>query len=117
MAKKKKTDGPIPPRGTRKPVTPDEGEAWPVLTADEPLEGFFARYPGYRSHLENIQRAVRYGHIALMAMKDQTTGIPVPVVVAIAPDQGGGTIFPLAKLFTANPYEELMAPVQEAVNA
>jgi hypothetical protein len=107
MAKKKKqTDG---------PVAPDEGEAWPVLTADEPLEGFFARYPGYKSHLENIQRAVRYGHIALMAMKDQATGIPTPVVVAIAPDQGGGTIYPLAKLFTANPYLELVPPVQQEV--
>lgn len=115
MAKKKKTtDGPIPPRGTRKPVTPGESEVWPVLTADEPLEGFFARYPGYRAHLENIKRAVNYGHIALMAMKDQATGIPVPVVVAIAPDEGGQAIFPLAKLFTANPYEELAAPVPEA---
>lgn len=108
MAKKKqKSDGPI---------APDEGEAWPVLTADEPLEGFFARYPGYKSHLENIQRAVRYGHIALMAMKDQATGIPIPVVVAIAPDQGDqAAIFPLAKLFTANPYLELVPPVQQEV--
>lgn len=107
MAKKKKTDGPIPPQ---------EDAPWPVFTADEPLEGFFARYPGFRSHLENIQRAVRYGHIALLAMKEQATGIPVPVVVAIAPGQGDQmNIFPLAKLFTANPYQELAAPVQEVL--
>jgi hypothetical protein len=107
MAKKKKTNG---------PVTPEESDAWPTFTADEPLEGFFARYPGYRAHLTNIQRAVRYGHIALLAMKEQATGIPVPVVVAIAPGQDNQmNIFPLAKLFTANPYEELAAPVQEVL--
>lgn len=96
------------------PISPDEGEDWPAFTADEPLEGFFARYPGYQAHLTNIQRAVRNGDIALTVLRDRQTGVPVPVVVAIAPtSKDEVTFFPLAKLFSGNPYKELVGPSDE----
>lgn len=98
------------------PITPDDSEDWPAFTAEEPLDGFFARYPGYRAHLTNIQRAVRNGDIALTVLRDRQSGVPVPVVVAIAPTaKDEVTFFPLAKLFAGNPYEELVGPFEEVV--
>lgn len=119
MAKKKqKTEGPIPPRGIRKPITPQPEDVWPPFSAGESLEGFFARYPGYQSHLNNIEQAVRYGHLAGLALRDRQTQAPVPVVVAVVPDgQGNVEFFPLARLFTGNPYEELVGPGEEDKDA
>jgi hypothetical protein len=99
---------------TEGPITPTNDETWPAFTADESLEGFFARYPGYRAHLTNIQRAVRNGDVALTVLRDRQSGVPVPVVVAIAPTaKDEVTFFPLAKLFAGNPYEELVGPFDE----
>lgn len=96
------------------PITPDDqGDEWPVFTADEPLEGFFARYPGYDAHLKNIKEAVKNKHIGLIVLRDRQTGVPVPVVAAMPTFKGQTTIYPLAKLFVANPYEELVGPADE----
>ncbi len=95
----------------------DNEETWPPFTADDPLDGFFARYPGYKSHLENIERAAHYGHLAGLVLRDRQSGAPVPVVVAVVPDsQGNVEFFPLARLFTGNPYEELIGPGEEDQN-
>jgi hypothetical protein len=95
-------------------TTSEEDADWPVFTADEPLEGFFARYPGYDGHLKNIKEAVKNKHIGLIVLRDRQTGVPVPVVAAMPRRKNGEMdIFPLAKLFVANPYEELVGPSEE----
>ena len=97
------------------PITPTEEEDWPAFTADEPLEGFFARYPGYRAHLKNLEMAARRGEMALTVVRDQKTGIPVPIVVAVVKEKKEVTFYPLAKLFAANPYQEVTGPFEEVV--
>lgn len=101
------TEGPIPPE--------TQEDAWPVFTAEEPLEGFFARYPGYDAHLKNIKLAALRGELALTVVRDRQTGVPVPIVVAVVTHKKEVTFFPLAKLFAANPYEEVTGPFEELV--
>lgn len=97
------------------PITPDQSDEWPAFTADEPLEGFFARYPGYDAHLKNIKQAVMRGEIALTVVRDRQTHVPVPIVVAVVKGKKDVTLYPLAKLFATNPYKEVTGPFEELV--
>ncbi|GIK43794.1 MAG: hypothetical protein BroJett011_76270 [Chloroflexota bacterium] len=99
------------------PMTPTNDDAWPVFTADEPLEGFFARYPGYKAHLKNLELAAHRGELALTVVRNQKTHVPVPIVVAVVRHKKKVTFFPLAKLFAMNPYEEVTGPCEEELYA
>ena len=69
---------------------------------------------GHRDNLDTIMRAARAHDLAVLECQDRATHEPVPVLVAIHLDNDGQYVFtPLARLFTGNPYAELIGPGEE----
>ena len=69
---------------------------------------------GHRNNLDTIIRAARARDLAVLECQDRLTHEPVPVLVAVHRDDEGQYIFtPLARMFTGNPYEELLGPEEE----
>ena len=70
---------------------------------------------GHRKNLDTIIRAADARDLAVLECRDRLTLAPVPVLVAVHQDDAGQYIFtPLARMFTSNPYEELLGPEEEA---
>ena len=69
---------------------------------------------GHRKNLDTIIRAATACDLAVLECQDRQTRAPVPVLVAVHQDDGGQFVFtPLARMFTGNPYEELIGPGEE----
>ena len=69
---------------------------------------------GHQKHLDTIMRAARAHDLAVLECQDRLTHAPVPVLVAVHQDDDGQYVFtPLARMFTGNPYEELLGPEEE----
>jgi len=69
---------------------------------------------GHRKNLDTILRAADARDLAVLECRDRTTHEPVPVLVAVHQDATGQYIItPLARMFTGNPYAELLGPDEE----
>ena len=67
---------------------------------------------------ETLRRAIIGGDACLMVCKDREHGSPVIAICAIKTFSGHGDtqefeFVPVAKMFTGNPYEELVTPMEE----
>jgi hypothetical protein len=70
---------------------------------------------GFYDNFNTLVRAAKNGDLRLLLCKDNKTGVPVITIVAqeeAAPNVM--QIFPLAKMFNGNPYEEI-SPIKEGV--
>lgn len=66
---------------------------------------------GYKQNFKTLLRAIKDGNAGLMECTDAKTGETVIVICAFQPcDDGMVSAVPMAKLFNANPYEELLPP-------
>lgn len=73
-----------------------------------------AIHKGHRANFETLRRACLDEHLTLMECVDKATGKPVMTLCAVE-EFGGEFLFtPFAKMFDGNPYEELVAPMEEA---
>ena len=71
---------------------------------------------GHRGNLRTIVRAARNDDLAVLECQDRVTREPVPVLVAVHRDDDGQYVFtPLARMFSGNPYAELLGPGEEEV--
>ena len=67
-----------------------------------------------KENFRTMLRAAEDGNLALMECTDAQTGESVYVACAVNPLLEGAYVFvPLAKLFSGNPYEELIPPADE----
>lgn len=64
----------------------------------------------HRKNFETLSRAFAEGSVALVDCTDMATGEQVPTICAVEFDGQTYTLKPFAKLFTGNPYEELLPP-------
>jgi hypothetical protein len=67
---------------------------------------------------ETLRRAIVGGDACLMVCKDRKNGSPVIAICAINTFSGHGDsqefeFVPIAKMFTGNPYVELVTPMEE----
>ena len=70
--------------------------------------------PDYaRANFETLARAFASGHAALVDCTDRRTGEQVPTVCAVAFDGEQYVITPFARLFTMDPYDDLLPPGAE----
>ncbi len=70
---------------------------------------------GHQTNLDTIIRAANNRDLAVVECQDKFTREPVPVLAAIYQDASGEyVITPLARLFTGNPYAELLGPGEAA---
>lgn len=69
---------------------------------------------GHKASFETLKQAFKYKDVALVECTDKNTKKPV-VVLAATQREGDGsiTIIPFAKMFDANPYDELIPPHSE----
>ncbi len=65
------------------------------------------------TNFQTLARAFAGGNVALVDCTDKATGAQVPTICAVDFDGKTYTLKPFAKLFTANPYEELRPPGDE----
>lgn len=65
---------------------------------------------GYKHNFDELLRAVSNGDAALLETTEKATGKPAFIVVAIAFDGKEYELYPMARLFDGNPYEELNPP-------
>jgi len=65
---------------------------------------------GYKANLDTIIRAAKNGDLCLMECTDKATGKGVIALCAAGRDGNEIVMAPLAKLFDANPYDELNPP-------
>ena len=77
-----------------------------------------------KANCEVLKRAVRNGHIALMVCHDRATKERIPTLCAMHVPESApeGTeleveFIPIAKLFTQDPYKELLPPTEEEKDA
>jgi hypothetical protein len=69
---------------------------------------------GHRKNLDTIIHAADARDLAVLECRDRHTREPVPVLAAVHQDDEGQFVFtPLARMFTGNPYEELLGPGEE----
>lgn len=68
---------------------------------------------GHRNNFTVLQRAFAQGDVALLECRSKETGRPVIVICAVQSDGDEVEFVPFAKLFEANPYEELIPPLEE----
>lgn len=64
-------------------------------------------------NFDTLSRAFAEGCVALVDCTDKTTGEQVPTICALEFDGETYTLKPFARLFTGNPYEELLPPGAE----
>jgi hypothetical protein len=67
---------------------------------------------------ETLRRAIIGGDACLMVCKDREHGGPVIAICAVNTFSGHGNsqefeLVPIAKMFTGNPYVELLTPMEE----
>lgn len=62
-----------------------------------------------KTNFNTLLRAAVAGHLALLDCSDKD-GAQVPTIVAINKVDGSYEFVPLARMFTGNPYDELMPP-------
>ena len=68
---------------------------------------------GYKSNFETLIEAARAGDLAVMECVDRNTGKPVMTICAVERMVNERIRFvPLAKLFSGDPYKELMDPAE-----
>lgn len=68
---------------------------------------------GYKSNFETLLAAAQEGDLTLLECVDRKTGVPVTTICAVEKLPGEQFRFvPLAKLFSGDPYKELMAPAE-----
>ena len=66
---------------------------------------------GHKTNLDTIIRAADNGDLAVLECMDRLSHQPVSVLVAVHQDAAGQyVITPLARMFTGNPYAELLGP-------
>ena len=65
---------------------------------------------GDKQNFETLIKAAKHDDLALLECQDITTGENRSVLCAVNRSQDGFEFIPLAKLFAANPYEELRPP-------
>lgn len=68
---------------------------------------------GDRANFKTLQRAATDDSLALMSCQDKATGKYVAVVCAVNynGEDEEFEMVPIAKLFTGNPYDELISPI------
>ena len=66
---------------------------------------------GDKQNFETLLNAAKHDDLALLECQDITTGEKRSVLCAVNRSQDGFEFIPLAKLFAANPYEELRPPI------
>jgi len=69
---------------------------------------------GEKANFKTVQKAAKAGQLALLECTDAKTGNRVPVIVAVnvtrQPDEEAYEFIPLARMFTGNPYDEVLPP-------
>lgn len=65
---------------------------------------------GAKANFTTIQKAVKAGDVALLECTDKHTGELINVLCAVNFQGGEYHMVPLAKLFTGNPYDEVLPP-------
>ncbi|HEX2918872.1 MAG TPA: DUF6117 family protein [Edaphobacter sp.] len=65
---------------------------------------------GYKHNFNELRRAVSNGDAALLETTEKATGKPAIVVVAVTFDGKEYQMVPMARMFDANPYDELDPP-------
>ena len=68
---------------------------------------------GYKANLITILRAAKHKDLVLVECQDKATKAIVIVLAAVGSDpsaENGLIIYPLAKMFDGDPYEELNPP-------
>jgi len=70
--------------------------------------------PGYKANFQTLKRAAVNGDLALMECRDAKTDLPVMVVCAVQRLGDDFQFVPVAKLFSGNPYEEVLPPSRDA---
>lgn len=70
------------------------------------------------SRFETLRKAIIDGDACLMVCRDRELGSPVIAVCAVNTFSGHGDsqeleFVPIAKIFTGNPYAELVTPMEE----
>lgn len=65
---------------------------------------------GHRHNFNELLRAVSNGDAALLETTEKATGKPAIVVVAVTFDGKEYQMVPMARMFDANPYDELDPP-------
>lgn len=64
-----------------------------------------------KNNFNTILRAAHNDDLALLDCTDAKTGEQVPTLVAVSRDEEGNYTFtPLARLFSGDPYEEVLPP-------
>lgn len=66
---------------------------------------------GDKQNFETLLKAAKQNDLALLECQDITTGENRSVLCAVNRSQDGFEFIPLAKLFVANPYDELRPPI------
>ena len=76
------------------------------MTSSKPLKP-------YQANFETLQRAFDNEDVCLVACTDAVTGKLVPTIcmVNVHPEDGEIELVPVAKMFTGNPYEEVIPPL------
>lgn len=66
----------------------------------------------HKANFEMLLRAAQGSDLALLACTDAKTGEHVPTLVAVHYDEATEeyVMTPVAKLFTGNPYDEILPP-------
>ena len=76
------------------------------MTSNKPLKP-------YQQNFETLERAFKNDDVCLVACTDAATGKLVPTIcmVNVHPDSQEIELVPVAKMFTSNPYDEVIPPI------